>query len=91
MRTPYIADIIGEEYKEWDSSRPIIIHAPMGSGKTYFVLNVLLPYVHSKGKKLVYLAHWKNKLNTIFQMNTVTPLSPAVTNNLRIFIQYRER
>lgn len=57
MEKSYIADIIGEEYKEWDSSKSVVIHAPMGSGKTYFVLNVLLPYVHSKGGKIVYFVN----------------------------------
>ena len=57
MGNQYITDVIGEEYKTWSHEEPVLIHAPMGTGKTYFCLNVLLPYVHSQGKKLVYVAN----------------------------------
>lgn len=52
-----VSDEIGESYKEWTPERPIIIHAPTGAGKTYFVLNILLPYIHHMGKKMVYLCN----------------------------------
>lgn len=35
----------------------ILIHAQTGAGKTYFVLNVLLPYIASQGKRLLYLSN----------------------------------
>lgn len=57
MSKKFISDLIGDSYQAWDSSKPVIIHAPMGSGKTYFVLNILLPYVQRQGKRLVYVAN----------------------------------
>ena len=57
MSKKFVANIIGEDYKTWNSQKPVIIHAPTGSGKTHFILNVLLPYVQSLGKRLVYIAN----------------------------------
>lgn len=37
----------------------VFISSPTGSGKTYFILHVLLPYVSSKGRKLLYLVNRK--------------------------------
>lgn len=52
-----VSDRIGETYKNWGPKKPIVIHAPTGSGKTYFILNILLPYIHRMGKKMVYLCN----------------------------------
>ena len=52
-----VSDRIGEAYKNWGPKKPIVIHAPTGSGKTYFILNILLPYIHRMGKKMVYLCN----------------------------------
>lgn len=57
MSKKFITDTIGDSYKTWDSQQPVIIHAPTGAGKTHFIVNVLLPYVQSLGKKLVYVAN----------------------------------
>ena len=53
----YITDVIGEAYKRWCAKKPVIIHAPTGAGKTYFILHTLLPYVAQRGKKMVYLCN----------------------------------
>lgn len=37
----YLADQIGEEYKSWKEGELIFIQAPTGTGKSYFILNVL--------------------------------------------------
>lgn len=57
MPNMYVADVIEESYKTWDSQKPVIIHAPTGTGKTHFILNVLLPYIQSQEKRLVYVAN----------------------------------
>lgn len=36
---------IGEEYKDWKEGDIILISAPTGSGKSYFIFHVLLDYV----------------------------------------------
>lgn len=40
----YLADQIGEEYKSWKEGELIFIQAPTGTGKSYFILNVLLDW-----------------------------------------------
>ena len=53
----FVADEIQENYKNWRLGDIILIHAQTGAGKTYFVLNVLLPYIASQGKRLLYLSN----------------------------------
>lgn len=53
----YISDVIGEDYKYWDAKRPVLIETPMGSGKTYFALNVLLRFLHQQRKSMVYFTN----------------------------------
>ena len=53
----YVSDVVGDGFKTWSAEKPVVIHAPTGTGKTHFILNVLLPYVYSQGKMLVYMAN----------------------------------
>ena len=53
----FVSDGIGNSYEDWKPGDLVVIHAQTGSGKTYFVLNVLLPYVNGEGKKLLYLSN----------------------------------
>lgn len=53
----YLTEEIGDAYKAWTAERPVVIHAPTGSGKTFFILNRLLPYVAECGKRMVYLSN----------------------------------
>lgn len=53
-----ITEVIGDEYKKWRYSDLIFINAPTGSGKTYFILHTLLPYIISENKgKILYLVN----------------------------------
>ena len=54
----YLRDFIGERYKKWKRKK-IVISAPTGSGKTTFVLEVLLPYYAEQGKKVLILCNRK--------------------------------
>ena len=70
-----VADLIGDEYEKWgarervpfdneetawiENEKCIFISSPTGSGKTYFILKVLLPYVLKKRQKLLYLVNRK--------------------------------
>lgn len=53
----YVTDEIQEAYKNWKKGDIILIHAQTGTGKTYFILNVLLPYIASQKKQLLYLSN----------------------------------
>ena len=52
----YFTDLIGEKYKEWKNTK-IILDGGTGSGKTYFIQNVLIPYAKSMRKKVLYLCN----------------------------------
>ena len=53
MAYTYVSDAIGNDYMNWKSGDDIIISFPTGTGKTYFVLNVLVPYAKKLNKKIV--------------------------------------
>ena len=53
MAYTYVSDAIGNDYMNWKSGDDIIISFPTGTGKTYFVLNVLVPYAKKINKKIV--------------------------------------
>lgn len=53
----FVTDVLGNDYKDWLRGDTIIIHAQTGTGKTHFVLQELLPFVATQGKKLLYLSN----------------------------------
>lgn len=56
----YIAEEIGTDYQEWKPTDIILITAPTGSGKTYFVLNtLLLKRAIARGERILYLVNRK--------------------------------
>lgn len=55
----YVAEIIGDEYKEWNDKNTILITAPTGSGKSYFILHIFLRQIIDNGGKLLYLVNRK--------------------------------
>lgn len=55
----YIADEIGNEYQKWDWPSLVKITAPTGTGKSYFVLHVLLRYAWQNGRRILYLVNRK--------------------------------
>lgn len=57
MSKEMITDRIGEEYKDWSYGDCIFISSPTGSGKTYFILNILLPFFSTKNQKILYLVN----------------------------------
>lgn len=54
----YISDIIGDAYRQWHEAN-IIIKSGTGTGKTYFVFNILAPYATTLNKKILYLCNRK--------------------------------
>ena len=55
----YLADQIGEEYKSWKEGELIFIQAPTGTGKSYFILNVLLDWAVANRASILYLVNRK--------------------------------
>ena len=52
-----VADAIKDEYQNWKKYDKVFISSPTGTGKTYFILHVLLPYASQQGKKILYLVN----------------------------------
>lgn len=53
-----ISDIIPqEEIRKWENGDVVLISAPCGAGKSYFIKNVLYEYAKSIGKKILMLIH----------------------------------
>ena len=50
-----VTELIGESYKSFKQGEHIILDCATGSGKTYFVLNVLGNWCKSNNKKILYL------------------------------------
>lgn len=50
-----VTDVIGNEYKEWKQGDMVSIASGTGSGKSYFVQNVLAKYAKEKGELILYL------------------------------------
>ena len=53
----YMTDYIGEEYKEWKNEDCIFLSASTGSGKTFFILRILLPFLNKENKRILYLVN----------------------------------
>lgn len=53
----HITELVKENFKNWRSGTRIIFDAGVNSGKTYFILNILLPWAYQKHWKILYLCN----------------------------------
>ena len=51
----YMTDLIGDAYKTWHGI--VVFDAGTNSGKTYFILKVLLPWAHEQHKRILFLCN----------------------------------
>lgn len=77
----FVSEAIGDEYTNWKLGDIVIIDSQTGSGKTFFVLNKLLPYMVKHNQNILYLTNrtaLRDQISTlskgdysdyIFQMN----------------------
>ncbi len=54
-RKQYIADLVGDNFKHWKGM--VLFDAGTNSGKTYFILKVLLPWAYKKNKRILFLCN----------------------------------
>lgn len=59
MAQRYVSETIGDDYKKWSAGDKVLISQGTGSGKTWFILRVLLKYAKEQGKHLVYFCNRK--------------------------------
>ena len=52
-----ITELVKENFENWCAGTRIVFDAGVNSGKTYFILNVLLPWAHQKHWKILYLCN----------------------------------
>lgn len=67
-KVKYITDLINPSIIEtWHSGDAIIISAPCGRGKSYFIKNPLYEFAKANGKKILMLLHRTNCINQFEQ------------------------
>lgn len=54
-RKQYIADLVGDDFKHWKGM--VLFDAGTNSGKTYFILKVLLPWAYEHHKRILFLCN----------------------------------
>ena len=54
--TGKVSKALMKHLPEMDANTPILIHAQVGSGKTYAIVHVLLPWALEHGKKILYVS-----------------------------------
>lgn len=53
----FFSDIVGNDCDAWKAGESIFVDAPTGSGKTFFILNQLVPKAVSEGKEVLFLSN----------------------------------
>ncbi len=59
LKARWVKDIIGDDYRNWLPGSYVFIYCQQGTGKTYFILQVLLDYI-PKDKRVLILVNRKN-------------------------------
>ena len=52
----YFSDLIGTSYKDWKNTQ-VIFDGGTGTGKTYFIVNILGKYAKETDQKIIYLCN----------------------------------
>lgn len=47
-----VSNLVGENYKNWEIGQFIFLDCPTGAGKSYFLLNVLMPYAIANARSI---------------------------------------
>ncbi|WP_418807713.1 DEAD/DEAH box helicase family protein, partial [Phascolarctobacterium faecium] len=71
---------IGDDYTKWIPATPVIISAQTGSGKNYFVENVLLPYAYKNRVKILYLSN-RVALNRQEKLNLIKCIGKYISKS----------
>lgn len=66
LQRPYIGDQLDYDLKCWTYERPIVIKAPTGAGKTWFVINKILPRAIKRSEYVLIISN-RNPLNLSYK------------------------
>lgn len=83
LKTKYVNDVIGKEYKQWRSGDVVKIKTQTGSGKTYFIKNSLIPYIDELNALKIF-----NDFKVLILTNRIN-LSRQIKKDL--LIKYKEK
>ncbi|MGE7999388.1 DEAD/DEAH box helicase family protein [Lysinibacillus sp. NPDC093190] len=70
-----VTELIGNEYKSWNAGDMVSIASGTGSGKSYFVQNVLAEYAKQNGELILYLVprvKLKEQIEAILEKEGIT-------------------
>ena len=81
LNLKWVSDTIGEEYKQWSKGDIVIIQAQTGTGKTYFVKNVLVPYM-DKYEHMLIVSNRTN-LKRQVKIDLLKNLEKEIPKNLK--------
>ena len=81
QQTKHFSDLIEDSYKKWNDTR-VILDGGTGTGKSYFILNILSKYADTEGKRVLYLCnrsplkekiyHEAKKMNLLETVTVIT-------------------
>ena len=81
LNLKWVSDTIGEEYKQWSKGDIVTIQAQTGTGKTYFVKNVLVPYM-DKYEHMLIVSNRTN-LKRQVKIDLLKKLQKDIPKNLK--------
>ncbi len=81
LERPYIGNQLDYSFKNWRKERAVIIKAPTGAGKTWFVIKKIVSWVISKNKNILIITN-RSPLNLSYkkEIAKMTRLYNCYTN-----------
>lgn len=84
LNLKWVADTIGDSYKKWKLGSTVIIEAQTGTGKTWFIKNVLVDYLDNH-ERLLFVCNRTNlkrqlKIDLLKKFNMPIPMTNDEVN-----------
>ena len=93
QQTKHFSDLIEDSYKKWNDTR-VILDGGTGTGKSYFILNILSKYADTEGKRVLYLCNRSPLKEKIYheakEMNLLETVTVITYQKLADLIQKKE-
>ena len=84
LKLQWVSDTIGDSYKDWELGSTVIIEAQTGTGKTWFIKNVLVDYLDNH-ERLLFVCNRTNlkrqlKIDLLKKFNMPIPIKDNEVN-----------